>query len=323
MSIDPAPRLVNAANMRARFIMEMAAGMVADDDQIYREPELVIEAEDGKGVPVHLSASSTLEGIGRVVSGEIDLCFLNPSSALTVAYRGGGTRLTEPQPLRAVTVLPSRDQCMFAVHGSTGLTSIEDIGREKFPLRIGMRGRAEHWLNIMLDDIFHAAGFSIADLESWGGKVVRAGHIPRPDTQKFKDLVAGELTGVFDEGVHGWADFAVPAGLTVLQLGEETATRLEEMGYRRDWLLKSEYPTLGEDILTLDFSGWPVFTREDADDDMVRRFCAALDARKDAIPWEGPGPLPLDIMCSDTPEAPLGVPLHPAAEKYWNERGYL
>jgi TRAP-type uncharacterized transport system substrate-binding protein len=28
-------------------------------------------------------------------------------------------------------------------------------------------------------------------------------------------------------------------------------------------------------------------------------------------------------MCIDTPEAPLGVPLHPAAEKFWTDCGYL
>ena len=41
-----------------------------------------------------------------------------------------------------------------------------------------------------------------------------------------------------------------------------------------------------------------------------------------AIPWEGVGPLPLDRMSVDTREGPLDVPLHPAAEAYWRERGY-
>ena len=312
-----------AATMRSRFVLEMAAGMGAGEEQVYREPEVRLNTLDGGGGPVNLSASSTFDGIEKVVGGALDLAFLNPSAALTVAYRGKGGTFTTPQPVRAVTVLPSRDQCMFVVHGDTGLTHIEDIGREKFPLKLSLRGREEHWLHNMLDDIFAAAGFTLADLEAWGGEVRKEGHIPRPGTPKFEALSRGEITALFDEGVHGWANEVTPAGMTVLKMGQDTAGRLEELGYRRDHLLKSRYPTLPEDILTLDFSGWPIFVHQDADDDLVRRICAGLEARKDAILWEGEGPLPLDRMCADCPEAPLGVPLHAAAERFWTERGYL
>jgi hypothetical protein len=72
----------------------------------------------------------------------------------------------------------------------------------------------------------------------------------------------------------------------------------------------------------LDFSGFPVFTRERARQH-YQSFCAALEARKNKIPWDGDKPLPLERMCRDTPEGPLNLPLHPAAEQFWRERGYL
>jgi hypothetical protein len=28
-------------------------------------------------------------------------------------------------------------------------------------------------------------------------------------------------------------------------------------------------------------------------------------------------------MCKDTPAGPLRIPLHPAAERYWRDAGYL
>lgn len=308
--------------MRARFILEAAAGMAAHPDEPYREPELTLQLATG-GPPVRLSASSTLDGIARVVAGELDAAFINPSAALTVAWRGKGSYFAAPQPVRAVTVLPSRDQCLFAVHASTGLASIEDIGRAKYPIKLGLRGREDHLLHTMLNDILGAAGFSLADIVAWGGEVRKTGHIPQPGTAKFDALASGELTAVFDEGVQLWADAVTPAGLTALGLGDETLGRLEEMGYRRDLLTRDRCPTLPGDIPTLDFSGWPLFVRDGADGAMVRRLCAALEARRAMIPWEGEGPLPLDIMCADTPEAPLGVPFHPAAEAFWQERGYL
>ncbi len=322
MPNDAFPREVEPPAMRARFILEVAAGMAAQPDEPYREPEVTLRSEIG-GPPVRLGALSTLDGITRVVSGELDFAFINPSSALTVAYRGKGSCFSRPQPVRAVTVLPSRDQCLFAVHGSTGLVSIEDIGRAKYPLKLGLRGRGEHLLHSMLDDILAAAGFSLADIVAWGGEVRKAGHIPLPGTPKFDALAQGELTALFDEGVHGWADAVTSAGLTALRLEGETLARLEAMGYRRDLLTRDRYPTLPEDIPTLDFSGWPLFVRDDADGDMVRCLCASLEARRAMIPWEGTGPLPLDVMCRDTPEAPLGVPLHPAAEAFWKDQGYL
>lgn len=322
MAEESPPRLINAANMRARFVLDMAAGM-ASHDQIYREAEIRMQAGDQPDSLIRLSASSTLDGIERVVKGELDFSFLNPSAALTVAHRGKGSHFTTPQPVRAITVLPSRDQCLFAVHGSTGLATIEDIGRRKYPLKLAVRGRSEHWLHIMLDDIFAAAGFSVADIVAWGGEVRKIGHIPQPGTPKFEALVRGEFTGVFDEGVFTWANYVTPAGLTVLRIEEKTVARLEAMGYRRDVLSKAQYPTLPDDILTLDFSGWPVLVRSDAGDDLVRNMCAGLEARKHLIPWEGEGPLPLDQMCTDTPAAPLGVPLHPAAESFWASCGYL
>jgi TRAP-type uncharacterized transport system substrate-binding protein len=73
----------------------------------------------------------------------------------------------------------------------------------------------------------------------------------------------------------------------------------------------------------VDFSGFPLFTHADVPDAEIRAVCIALEARRDRIPWEGHGPMPLDRMCRDTTEGPLDVPLHPAAQAFWRERGYL
>ncbi len=99
--------------------------------------------------------------------------------------------------------------------------------------------------------------------------------------------------------------------------------KLEAMGLRRVAISREEYPKLSEDVWTIDFSGWPVFTDANRPDHLIRSFCEGLDARKDRIPWYGEGPMRLDLMCRDTREGPLPVPLHRAAEQYWRERGYI
>jgi TRAP-type uncharacterized transport system substrate-binding protein len=80
---------------------------------------------------------------------------------------------------------------------------------------------------------------------------------------------------------------------------------------------------LSDDVPTLDFSGFAVYTHARVPDAVITSICVALEARKDRIGWQEPGPLPIDQMCRDTAAGPLMIPLHPAAERFWRERGYL
>lgn len=297
--------------------------MCAAPGEPYREAEITMMPQRGGLPSLLMTASSTVDSVASVVEGDLDVAFINPSSALTLAYKGRGSHFSVPQPVRAIGVLPSSDQCLIAVNESTGLTHIEDLPRAKLPLRISLRGSATHWLHCMLEDIFNAAGFFGRDLVSWGGALRKEGKIPEPGDRKFQAMAKGEIDGIFDEGAMRWADAASRAGMRILQMTEETAARLEDMGYRRAWLDRADYPMLPETILTLDFSGWPIFVRRDADDGAVRAICAGLAARQDVIPWEGTGPLPLAEMCRGGAAAPLDVPLHSAAEKFWRECGYL
>jgi TRAP-type uncharacterized transport system substrate-binding protein len=98
---------------------------------------------------------------------------------------------------------------------------------------------------------------------------------------------------------------------------------LEAMGYNRAIMPKQDFPKLPRDVLTLDFSGWTIFVHEKADDALVQKICAGLDARKARIPWEEAGPLPVERMARDARDTPQLVPLHPAAERFWHARGYL
>jgi TRAP-type uncharacterized transport system substrate-binding protein len=175
-----------------------------------------------------------------------------------------------------------------------------------------LRGNRDHWLHAMLDDIAAASGFAIADIETWGGEIRREGLLPFPDGPKFAALARGEIDAIFDEASNVWIDTALEAGMTILPLSEPTVVKLEAMGYRRGTIRKASYPGLPADVLTLDFSGWPIFVHE-----------VALDARKHLIPWQGEGPLPVERMAREAPDTPQLVPLHPAAERVWRAKGYL
>ena len=117
-------------------------------------------------------------------------------------------------------------------------------------------------------------------------------------------------------------DIAIKSNMRILPLDEPLLEHLEELGFRRAVISKAHYK-LKEDVPTLDFSGFPVYTHANVPDSVVTSICSALEARKEKIPWQEEGPLPLDRMCCDTPEGPLTIPLHSAAERFWRARGYL
>jgi hypothetical protein len=307
---------------RSRVVLEIASELVADKTQPYNQAKVLLRVQGGPDWPLTLFGSSTIEGIDAVVKGEAALAIMNPASGLALAHRGKGI-FKSPQPIRQIAVIPSYDNYVFAVKADVGLTSFEEIAKRRPPLRLSLREQHDHWLHFSLEDIARAAGFSLQDIVTWGGEVRREGLLPWPNGAKFKSLREGRTNAIFDEAVNVWIEEAIEAGMTILPLAESTVQKLEAMGYRRGIIRKADYPTLPGDILTIDFSGWPILVHEQAPDDLVTRICAALEARKHLIPWQGEGPLPLERMCREAPDTPQLVPFHPAAERFWRERGYL
>jgi len=310
---------------RSRLVLEiaseMAGGARADAVPEYILPKVTLRHSRG-GETATFSAVSSADGIFAVAAREADLAIINPASVLAVALRGQGI-FKKPMPVRAIGVIPSGDQFVFAVRPETGLSRFEDIAARKPKLRILMRATPDHSLHHMFDDVAGAAGFSRDDIARWSGEVRKTGSVPWVHTDTFKSLIGGDVDAIFDEAAYVWVPQALEAGITILPLAEATVTKLEAMGYRRAVLARSTYPKLPADVLTLDFSGWTVFVHAEANDAIVTAICAALEMRKARIPWEEPGDLPVERMAREAPDTPQCVPLHPAAERFWKSRGYL
>ncbi|MQA66818.1 MAG: hypothetical protein GEU76_13115 [Alphaproteobacteria bacterium] len=204
--------------IRSRIVLEIAAELVAMKDQPNDQAKILLRPQGASEWQLSLFGSSTVEGLHEVVARKSDLAIVNPASLLALAVSGKGSYFRSPQPVRPIAVFPSRDSCMFAVRADLGLTHLEEIARNKVPLRLAVRGQRDHWLHPMLDDIVRAAGFTLDDLCGWGGEVRIEGHIPRLGGPKFEAMARGEIDAIFDESVTTWANDATPAGMTVLQM---------------------------------------------------------------------------------------------------------
>jgi len=306
---------------RSRVMLEAASELVGMKIWPYRQARISLRDQEEGEWRISLFGSDNIEAIEAVDRGEVHIATLNPAAPLSLAYRGCGPFI-KPIAVRAIAIIPSFDQLTFAVAEKTGLQFLSDVAERRYPLRVSLRGQKTHSVHFVLKEVLAGAGFSLEDIVSWGGEV-RYDHGLPDAPNRLGAVERGEVDAIFDEALAFWGARALDLGMRLLPLADKHLQRLEELGLRRATISKENYPKLPTDVMTVDFSGFPIFTHARVADEVVRSFCIALERRKDRIPWEGQGALPLERMCRDTLEGPLDIPLHPAAESFWRERGYL
>jgi TRAP-type uncharacterized transport system substrate-binding protein len=298
--------------------------LVGRSDFPYRQARVTLRDQGGENGAVYtLMGTQSPDIIADVVRGDVQVAMLNPSAMLTLAVRGTGP-FSEAQPLAAIAVIPSDDQFAFAVTEASGVTSLDQIREERRPLRVSIRGAHDPSTALLGNSILRTYGFSLDDIESWGGHISYDQALPGHPTRLGR-VEAGEIDAIFDEAVPSWANRAAGMGMRFLPVDGEPLRQLVAQGFRATIIPAADHANLPADVSAIDFSGWPIYTHAEADDAFIEAFCVSLDARKDRIPWEETGlePLPLARMVKDAPDAPLEVPFHPAAERVWRSLGYI
>jgi hypothetical protein len=172
-----------------------------------------------------------------------------------------------------------------------------------------------------VNTILSLYGLSFSKIRSWGGSVHE---VPRPTSpERLGKINKGEVNAVFDEGIHHWLHDALDHGFEVLSLEPRIVKQLSALGYQASVIPTAVFPQLQADIDTIDFSGWPLITHRGLSNELAYSICQAIDSRQSVIPVDDDRPLDMRKICRGTEAAPLGIPLHPAAKKYYEEKGYL
>jgi TRAP-type uncharacterized transport system substrate-binding protein len=333
----------NAGIQRAKGLLELAASLydTSLSSETMRAAEGVLQTDSRFGNALKLSlaartsdkkdgvslsfATGAVREIVAVARGEISLAWVNPSVLLTMAYRGKGP-FRKRYPLRALAVFPSHDVVAFAVHESTGITSLSQIKQERFPLKLSTRRVAqsdpkENSTMFTVMAALRCAGFTLADVQKWGGKIQLTA---RPsDPLRRATIASGAINAIFDEGLKSWGQTAIDNGFRYLPVDGEVLKKLAAMGYRTAMMSKLGFHGMSQDVQTLDFSGWPMIVRADMPGDVAYALCEAIEKRKDFIPTDNYKPLDIAQLCANDDEAPNDVPLHPGAKRFYRERGYL
>jgi TRAP-type uncharacterized transport system substrate-binding protein len=316
--MEPLPRGANFK--RAAFLWEAALDVAGDPSIPYGgNRDMCIAIGSGSGehfTPWLRMATGSAILAKAVAAGEIEMAFVNPSALLTQAYRGTGI-FAEALPVRVVANYPSWDRFVVAVDPSVGIKSLRDIKERKLPLRISIREDPTHSTRVLIDQMFAILGFSLDEFIAWGGSLQLNGG-PN-DPRRIDAVNAHQVDAIFDEGIGTWLPVALRAGFVPLTPEESVMAPLREIGWRSAVIPAGHYPNLEADHTCIDFSGWPLYTRESAPDDMVAKVCAGLAARSEWIPWDERAFTGFDQLGRDTEATPLDVPVHPAAERWYRE----
>jgi TRAP-type uncharacterized transport system substrate-binding protein len=203
--------------------------------------------------------------------------------------------------------------------------SLHDVARRKIPLRVSTRlsgvNNGTYYTNSTILALY---GLSFQKIKRWGGKVQECARPFAPE--RLKSIAQRSLDAVFDEGIStvgGWLDLALDNGYEVLSLEPKIVKQLEGIGYTRAVLPKSRYRQLKEDVLSIDYSGWPLVTHRWLPNSLAYAAVETIDQRQGVIPVDDDKPLDMKKLCTGTEQCPLQIPLHPGAAKYYREKGYL
>ncbi len=292
---------------------------------------LIVNGMSGYAMPFHKSSTVAMvsgdpgvlcmEAPKRVGDGMYDMAFTTPAWWARAAMEGKAAFNTGAE-LRAIINLPHNDRLGFALRKDVGISSFEEIRDKRPPLRLVVSPPGTmHPGGWGAEKVLEAYGFSLKDIESWGGQV------KWQDRQydKVDQLIRGDIDGIFDEAIMTWAGAGEHVPIQYLGLSQDVQAALQENhGMPPAFIEAGRFPGVDEDVPAIDYRGHLVFCRSDLPDEVAYYAVRAFDRAQEKINSFAPSgrfhedPLDLHRACQDTE-----IPLHPGAEAYYREHGYL
>ncbi len=325
---DRSVKPMSASLMRARIATKLLSGLYEEvPTMLTSAVRLMVElpggsAHAGPPYPFTIGVSpawcSGVNGAKLVASGKLDLVWINPSAIPSMAVRGKGP-FRKAHPLRALAVFPSWDRLVIAVSPRLGVRTMEELVERRPKMNVSIA--VNDCVDFAIKALLKAHGISQEDFIKWGGTL---DEVVRPSNPHRREgIESGTLDMVIDEGMDSWGDVAVEHGMVFLPFSEKVLRKMEKYGFQRAQLEGGRLGGINEPTTVLDFSGWPIVVHEKFPDDLAYHIAGVLDKIREEIPFDAPSTPSMTSLCTNTEAGPLDFPLHPGAERYYREKGYL
>jgi uncharacterized protein len=230
------------------------------------------------------------------------------------AYRGVGAYSNEkPRTnLRLIANIQSPNYLLVAVRKELGVTDLAQLRGKRWPLKILARGGATG----MDATVLAYYGLSKQMIEAAGG-FVRETPADRKDFDAI--IYNGGNMAIAPEWAV-WAEVSLNNDLAFIQLPDDLLAKLAKENEQQVVTIPlGLYRGIDHAIRTVARTGHSVYGRADMPDEFAYTVAKAIDEQQDLLQWSH-----LNFSYNvHTVWKAFDVPLHPGAEKYYRERGYL
>ena len=205
-------------------------------------------------------------------------------------------------------------QAYFLVRDDSPLKSIEQMIKEKYPVRMVLTTRSAT-PELAVRRLLAESGVTYKDIESWGGKISFVGFAEAEGmiSDGHCDVYVGPVLGAIVQMVTTNKMRLLPWKESVID------TVCNKYAYDKQMLPKGKYNFVEKDTPCMAESNI-ILVRADMSDDLVYNITRAICEHADTIRASGPtyvGFDPRNLVKN------VGGKLHPGAERYYREQGWI
>lgn len=234
------------------------------------------------------------------------------SSMLNSAYNGRPGNVKPYSNLRLIAKIEDPYYFLVAARKESAISSFTQIKRNHLPVRI-VGGDAA------MMAILEYYGITPDDIAAWGGKM----RVSMDDALKGDfDIISGFMASpAMNPESSSWTTLSQKFDLYFFELPEDLLKTIAKQQVDAEIVEVQNSLLKGVDrrIKTLGRSGESVFVRDDAPEQAAYDLAKAIDENHGALKWF------IRIYTYDpgTVWKNFDVPLHPGAQRYYREAGYI
>jgi len=270
-------------------------------------PRLVSEHD----FPPPLDEANLHDGVTTRVNARVDFG-VTSSAMLSSAYKGKFAGKGPFRNLRLIAKIEDPFYYLIAARKESGIKDLNVIKQKHLPIRI--MGADSNMMTIL-----KYYGITTDDIKAWGGSTgVTVGGALKGDF----DIVAGFLASPsMNPESSYWTALSQKFDLYFLELPEDLLKQIAKQNVDAEFVEVQNNLLKGVNrrIKTLGRSGESVFARDDTPEQAAYDLAKAIDENHGELKWF------IRVYTYDpkTIWKNFGVPLHPGAERYYRDVGYI